>query len=94
MDTLSVTNNVEARQFEVKVEDQTAFLIYDQTEDTLTLIETQVPKALEGKGIGSSLAKAGLEYARQNKLGVLAICPFVKAYLQKHPEYQDLIRSE
>jgi predicted GNAT family acetyltransferase len=52
---------------------------------------TEVPKELEGRGIGSALVRGLLEIARAQGLKVQAVCPFVKAYLDRHPEYADLL---
>ena len=50
-----------------------------------------MPPALEGRGIGSRLVRAALEKVRAEGLKVVALCPFVKAYIEKHPEEQDLL---
>jgi len=50
-----------------------------------------VPKALEGRGIGSALARGLLDLARAQKLKVKPLCPFVAGYIKKHPEYADLL---
>ncbi len=91
MQPIEVTNQLEKQQFEISSEGQLAFLQYQLLDSQLILIHTEVPPELEGKGFGSALAKAGLEYARQNQLKVVPLCPFVRSYLQRHPEYQDLI---
>ena len=57
----------------------------------LTILHTEVPKELEGRGIGSALVRGLLEIARAQGLKVQAVCPFVKAYLDRHPEYADLL---
>ena len=69
-------------------------LNYKLEGDTIYLVHTEVPAEMEGKGIGGQLAKAALNYARESKLKVVARCPFVASYLQRHPEYQDLVRGE
>lgn len=66
-------------------------LTYKVDGETITFIHTEVPATMEGQGIGGKLAKAGLEYARENGLKVVARCPFVASYLQRHPEYLDLV---
>ena len=53
---------------------------------------TEVPDALEGRGIGSKLARTVLDYARAAHLAVVPSCPFIRAYIARHPEYQDLVR--
>ena len=57
----------------------------------ITLLHTEVPEALRGRGIAGTLAKTGLEYARDNNLKVDVVCPLVANYLSKHPEFQALV---
>lgn len=52
---------------------------------------TIVPEEMEGKGIGSALVKHALEYARHEHLYVKPTCPFIRAYIDRHPEYKDLV---
>jgi predicted GNAT family acetyltransferase len=52
----------------------------------------EVPPELGGKGIGSKLIKGALDQARAEGLKVVAQCPFVKAYIEKHNEYADLLK--
>lgn len=87
----AVTRNEEGERFELVVDDQTAFLTFNQDEDRITLVRTEVPEALEGRGIGGRLVQAGLDYARANDLKVVPRCPYVQRYLERHPdEAQDL----
>ncbi len=80
-------------RFALHLDGATAVLNYKQEGDTITLVHTEVPAAMEGKGIGGHLAKAALNYARENHLKVVARCPFVSSYLQRHPEYNDLLAA-
>jgi uncharacterized protein len=57
------------------------------------LTYTEVPPVLESQGIGTKLAHAALEYARQNGLTVIAIPPFVQDYVAGHPEYQSFVTT-
>lgn len=57
----------------------------------IDFVHTFVPEDRRGQGVGESLAKAGLEYARQQHLQVVADCPFVANYLKQHAEYADLL---
>jgi uncharacterized protein len=72
-------------------EDQPATSKYRREGDTLTLLSTQVPDAAEGGGVGSALARAALDFARAEHLRVVPRCPFTAAYIERHPEYQDLL---
>ncbi len=58
----------------------------------LVLTHTEVEEAAEGNGVGSRLAHDALEHARATGQQIVALCPFVRAYLTRHPEYQDLVR--
>jgi predicted GNAT family acetyltransferase len=91
---IEVKHIPEQNRFEIKAEGETAVLDYILKGATITFTHTGVPSALEGKGIGSKLAKAGLDYARTNKLKVRALCWFVDGYIQRHPEYQELLESK
>jgi len=81
----SVTDNRTRNRFELSSNGQTAFLLYERAHDALTLIHTEVPPALRGQHLGEALVKAALEAARSEGLRIVAVCPFVKAYLRKHP---------
>ena len=85
-----VTDNPAAQRFELTVDGQVAFLKYERKNDRLEFVHTEVPPALRGRGIGQSLVKGALEAARREGLRVVPLCPFVKAYLRKHPEAGDV----
>jgi predicted GNAT family acetyltransferase len=81
-----VTDNREAGRFELAKGDQLAFLKYERKPDRLVLVHTEVPSSLRGQHIGDVLVKAALEAARAEGLRVVPQCPFVQAYLRRHPE--------
>ncbi|MFL6417689.1 MAG: GNAT family N-acetyltransferase [Bryobacteraceae bacterium] len=85
-------NNQAAHRFEVREADDIAVLEYRlRGADHLVLVHTGVPHRLEGKGIGALLARTALEYAREHNMRVVPLCSFVQAYLQRHPEYMDVV---
>lgn len=88
-----IQNNTEAQRFELQLGAYLAELRYRMNGDQIVYHHTQVPEALAGQGIGSRLAKHALEYARKQGLGVVVECPFVRGYLQRHPEYQDMVQE-
>jgi uncharacterized protein len=89
----SVIHNEEETRFEVRLHGRLAELTYRITNERIIFTHTGVPPALEGRGIGGALAKTGLEYAREQNLGVIPLCPFVKGYIAQHPEYKPLIKN-
>ena len=91
MEALTIVNNTERQQFQALVENEIAYLEYRLYEGKLFLMHTEVPDQLGGRGIGSALAEYAFHYARANHLPVKVYCPFVQAYLKRHPEHLDLI---
>lgn len=78
-------------RFELEEDGQVAFLEYSLAGKVLELIHTEVPAKLQGTGAGSSLVKSALEWAREHGAKVDVICPFATEYIQRHPEYSDLL---
>jgi predicted GNAT family acetyltransferase len=81
-----VTHNSRQHRFESQQGNLTAVLDYRVDGERITFTHTGVPKAMEGRGIGTSLVEAGLEYARERQLQVVPQCPFVADYMAKHPK--------
>ena len=79
-------------RFEAEIEGHTAFVDYKRKGDTIWFTHTEVPHALEGRGIGSALAKYVLDYAQTNSLKVVPSCPFIAEYIASHPEYAALTK--
>ncbi|HYJ81752.1 MAG TPA: GNAT family N-acetyltransferase [Allosphingosinicella sp.] len=86
-----VKNNEAAHRYELEVEGELAIAAYRLRDGRITFTHTEVPDALEGRGIGSRLVEAALEDVRRQGLKVVPACPFVKHYMDKHPEVQDLL---
>jgi len=90
---LNVINNTERNRFEVTVNGRTAVSEYMLAGNTrIVFSHNEVPDALEGNGIGSRLARTALEYARDNELKVIPLCPYIASYIRRHPEYRPLLQ--
>jgi predicted GNAT family acetyltransferase len=90
-----IENNVAANRFEVRFPEGLAQLRYRyDRQGRLVLIHTEVPNELGGRGIAGLLARTALEFARAQHLQVVPQCPFVKTYLERHPEYKDLVSEQ
>lgn len=92
-ETLDVVMNEAERRFEVQLDGETAFAEYRLVDHGIILPHTVVPESFEGRGVGSALAKAALGYARKQELKVIPLCPFIAAYITKHPEWHDLVHE-
>jgi uncharacterized protein len=91
---LSVVDNAEKRRYEVRQGSEVVgFIFYRLDAGRMTLIHTEVDSALEGTGIASQLIAGALDDIRARGLSVVPICPFVLAYLGRHPGYSDLVAS-
>src|SRR5690242_18857205 len=73
-------------RFEVSVNGHTAYLVYDRTPTTMTVIHTEVPRELRGQHFGEMLVDAAVEDARQRRLRLVVECPFARVYLRRHPQ--------
>ena len=82
-----VRDNVGASRFELTLDGSPAgFLTYQLRPGAIALLHTEIDPAFEGRGLGTTLIRGALDSARERDLKVLPYCPFVKAYLDKHPE--------
>jgi predicted GNAT family acetyltransferase len=89
--TGTVRDNAALKRFELATGEHTAYLYYRLEPGVITLVHTEVPPELGGRGVGSTLVRGALEAIRAKGLKVVATCPFVAAYMGKHPEFNDLI---
>jgi predicted GNAT family acetyltransferase len=85
-----VHDNPSRQRFELDLDGHTAFATYRRADGVLTILHTEVPKELNGRGIGSKLVRGVLDIARGEGLKVKPLCPFVASYMDKHAEYGDL----
>lgn len=87
----SVIDNQANQRFEIHADGELAILEYRFYKNDLALMHTFVPDSLGGRGLASSLAHYALEWAKEHNRKVMVYCPFVAAYLKRHPEYNDII---
>jgi predicted GNAT family acetyltransferase len=80
-----VTDNSAEHRFELDTDGLLSAAYYERHGDVITFTHTEVPKELGGRGIGSRLIKGALAQVAAAGLKVVPQCPFVKAYLEKHP---------
>ncbi|WP_377324134.1 GNAT family N-acetyltransferase [Pimelobacter simplex] len=90
-DELSVTNERDASRYEIRDGDKVlGFAAYQEAKDLIVFTHTEVDSELEGAGVGSHLIRAALDDVRGSGRLVLPVCPFVHAFIVRHPEYSDL----
>jgi len=84
----------EASRYELRLDGRLIGLAaYRRRDGRIAFTHTEVDESCEGRGFGSRLAAAALEDARRRELEVVPLCPFIAHYIERHPEYQDLVRA-
>ncbi|MBS1413625.1 N-acetyltransferase [Alistipes sp. AF17-16] len=92
MENYKLIDNVALHQYEFRIGDLIPRIEYIKTKNgEIYLTHTEVPSALEGKGVGSSLVRLALEDIERQQLRLVPLCPFVAGYVQKHPEWKRLV---
>jgi predicted GNAT family acetyltransferase len=90
--SVEVVDDPDRSRYQASIDGTPAgFAAYRLQGDHVVFTHTEVDPAFEGKGVGSALARAALDDVRSRGLGVVAMCPFVSAYIRRHPEYGDLL---
>ena len=93
--TESFRDNEARNRFDIDVDGHTAFVTYRKSPGAITLVHTEVPPELGGRGIGSKLGRATLDAVRAQRLKLTVECEFIHGFITKHSEYGDLLeRSE
>ena len=85
-----ITDNPGRHRYELALAAATAFVSYRRRPGVITFIHTEVPESLAGGGTGGRLARHVLDTARADGLKVAPDCPFIAAWMERHPEYDDL----
>jgi predicted GNAT family acetyltransferase len=89
---VAVTDNADLERYEITADGAPAgFTAYRRRTGLIAFTHTEIDPAFEGRGLGGQLVRAVLEDARAQGLLVLPFCPFVNAYIQRHPEYAGLV---
>ncbi len=93
--TYDILHNPEENRFETTIDGFLAELTYcEKGNPVYDFCHTGVPKELEGKGVASALVKYGLDYAHDKHWKIIPSCPFVEKYIDRHPEYKDLLADQ
>jgi predicted GNAT family acetyltransferase len=92
---VEVADNPGESRFEITCDGELAgFAAYKRQPGVISFSHTEVDDKFEGRGLGSKLAKAVLDAAREEGLDVLPFCPFIAGWIGKHPEYLDLVPAD
>lgn len=88
---LALYKNEGLRRFEMPVNGNLALIEYKEAPGKIWLLHTEVASALEGKGAGTAIIEKTLDYIRQHNVKLVPVCPFVVAYLKRHPRWHSIL---
>jgi uncharacterized protein len=86
-----VVHNAAGQQFELRFAGHLCLLQYRVADGRMIIYHTEVPEAIEGRGLATRMTKAALDFARSENLRVQPRCSYAAAYIRKNPEYADLV---
>ncbi|HTQ92834.1 MAG TPA: GNAT family N-acetyltransferase [Streptosporangiaceae bacterium] len=89
---VEVADNPDKARFEILADGELAgFVLYHLRGNEIAFTHTETDERFRGHGLASQLVQAALDAARARHLAVLPYCPFVRSWLEEHPEYADLV---
>ncbi len=89
---LTTVNNLAASRYEASLGGRTAgYSSYEEKDGRVTFVHTVVRPEFEGRGVGSRLTKFAIDDVRARGLRITPVCPFVRAYLRRHVEYDSIV---
>jgi predicted GNAT family acetyltransferase len=92
---LTVTDRPDAGRYEVSAGDRVLGLAaYQRRGEQIVFTHTEVDPDAGGSGIGSTLVRGALDDVRARELRAVPLCPFVRAWIDRHPDYADLVDSQ
>ncbi|MCX7548951.1 GNAT family N-acetyltransferase [Xanthomarina sp. F1114] len=92
--TIPLVRNEEKKRFEIEVDGHYAFIDYKESRNKIALIHTETDPELAGKGAASAVVEKTLHYLDDNNITLLPFCPYVFAYIKKHPEWKRIISPD
>ncbi len=91
---IPVTKNEANHRFELTIDGYTAFIDYREKDSNITLIHTESPEELAGRGVATALIEKALQYIEENKYVLTPLCPLVFAYIKRHPEWKRIVSPD
>ena len=93
-ENIDLVKNNDSKRFELTVDGYTAFIDFKEKEKVISLIHTESPAELAGRGVATALIAKTLHYLEDNKYTLVPLSPLVFAYIKKHPEWARIVRED
>ncbi len=85
-----VVNDIQGSRFVLNLNGHEVYVLYAEDKETIDLYSTYTPSELRGQGLAEKVVLAAFEYAKEKKLKVIPSCWYVRKFLDKHTEYQNI----
>lgn len=90
-DSLRLNKNEDKKRFELNINGYFAFINYKETETQISLIHTETDPELQGQGAAAAVVEKTLNYIKESGKKLLPYCPYVFAFIKKHPEWKTIV---
>jgi predicted GNAT family acetyltransferase len=94
VEKLEIVHNAAESRFETWIEGQLSKLDYILDDDTIVMTHVGVYPEYRGQGVAGKLTQVALEYAKENSLRVIPMCPFIATYIHRNRQYLELTRQQ
>ncbi|WP_372727897.1 GNAT family N-acetyltransferase [Nocardioides sp.] len=95
MARVQTSKDTQTQRYEARIDgDLAGFAEYELSGDVIVFTHTEVSDAYEGEGVGSTIARFALDDARSEGFLVVPQCDFIRGWIDKHPEYADLVAED
>jgi len=91
MSAIDIHHDDDKQCFEAVVENHLCVLEYGREDSTVSMNHVRVPEAVGGRGIAGEITRHALDWARGNDFRVIPNCPYVARWIERHPEYRQLV---
>lgn len=88
-----VINDKQGSRFVLDVDGLEVYVLYVEDKETIDLCSTYTPPKLRGQGLAEKVVLAAFEYAREKKLKVIPSCWYVRVFIDKHPEFKNIVSN-
>lgn len=89
-----IAHNTAENRFQTEVDGQLCVLDYTLDDGVISMDRVYVPSPVEGRGIAGAITRHALDYSREKGWKVIPRCPYVAAWIERHPDYQDLVAEK
>ena len=89
--SIPLVKNDEKNRFEINIDGHYAFIDFKERGDRISLVHTETEPELAGKGAAAAVVEKTLYYLKENNKTLMPYCPYVFAYIKRHPEWKSIV---